>query len=815
MKRLRTSRRFLIIAFLGAALPAVFLTGVAYLQQTEVTWHLVLIRYLVFLTVLLASPRASPQPTAISSKYRWPWMGVVSAYLGAIASLGWLFFDSTAAAWITLVAFFVFMIGVARLLTSQRHLIIRGLLHVLIVGTAGAVPVILVQLNARFAEEEFFVALQVIVLSFAFALTLVVDRIFFNRRGMSTSGGWRLDRPTFTVVMILFGLLGSLGIVRAYQRSFYSDQVPDYPGISRHTPFICDQTPPDSQVTYDGQDVYRRLLALVARNPRKQPPEFGMLALGTGDPHWASEFRTSILEEAKQNRFAQPANSVKFIQYEAALRAYYYPRMCTAFPDLFTHQEKAQVREWFAEINRRAFTVEWVDGLYAVAFSQWPSGPYENQENGAGLLALLESEDLAAPELRAKNQRYLAENPRGWQQRFHNTDDALVYQLEWLNNAYFQSLYAGIRPEKNLRLSFEWLLLQALPDGAPMGYNHLAEPSLAGIAYMGAVLLEDPRYIWLAGRAIEALETKQGYLSAQPGVEAVIDLIGHPPAVGSCLLYSDSGLPNQRGPLAPDKVVLRDGWTEDARYLLLNLRFTGWHRYKATNTLTRVYQNGNVIQDVTEGDAFDWLPVGRSLFRDKRIPRENLNGLVIARSGLSAVLQKLTGIGSPWAQDPPHYASVEAFEVEDERDIVHTRLDNWHGWQHDRWIYFYKNQEPMVIFDEAHGPSGSKGAFYWHFANPVEVMDGRFTVSREGASHEIFLLVQDWETGELKDVNGATSLQQSVGPYVTSVDGQLRLITVILPESWHGASVKVNQADGCLEIATEHGELTVPLPAWN
>jgi hypothetical protein len=503
---------------------------------------------------------------------------------------------------------------------------------------------------------------------------------------------------------------------------------------------------------------------------------------------------------------------VKFIQYEAALRAYYYPRVRAAFPDLFSQEEMKQVKAWFADINRRAFTVEWVDGLYALAFSQWPAGPYENQENGAGLLALLEVEDLAAPELRTKNRRYLAQNPRGWQQRFHNTDDALIYQLEWLNNAYFQSLYTDLWSEKNLQLSFEWLLLQALPDGAPVGYNHLAEPSLAGVAYLGAVLLEDPRYVWLAGRAVEALETEQGYLRAQPGVEASIDLVGRSPTVGGCLLYSDSGLPNQQGPLAPDKVVLRDGWTEDARYLLLNLRFTGWHRYKATNTLTLFYQNGDVIQDVTEGDAFDWLPVGRSLFRDKRIPRENLNGLVITRTGLSAVLQKLTGLVSSWAQDPPHYASVEAFEVGNMLDSVHTRITDWHGWQHDRWIYHYKEQKPLIIVDKAAGPLHREGAFYWHFANVAQVTDPRLTIESGGASQEIILLSLEQDTGEWVNSSGSTSVRKIPDTYMTIVEGQLRLITVILPESWMGARAEVNKDTGRLEIAADDQVLTVQLP---
>ena len=74
---------------------------------------------------------------------------------------------------------------------------------------------------------------------------------------------------------------------------------------------------------------------------------------------------------------------------------------------------------------------------------KWPKGPYENQENGAGLLAMLEAEGLADPALSAANRAYLARNWRGWTARFRVTDDALVYQPEWIDNAYFQSLFSG------------------------------------------------------------------------------------------------------------------------------------------------------------------------------------------------------------------------------------------------------------------------------------------------------------------------------------------------------------------------------------
>lgn len=812
MSRLRISQRYLIGMLLGAIVPATFLHVVAYVNQTSVSMQALPARYLFPLAILVIFPWTSPQPTSVPTKYRLPWIAIVNVCVSLVAILAWIVFDSTIAAWLALVTFFVFALGLDDLLTGHRHFVMNIGVHVLVVWMTGAVPVILVQLNSRFAEEEFFVALQVAVLSLTFALILGISKILLRCHENLRLRGWRVDRSRLMLVFVLVGLLGSLGTVRAYQRSFYPVQAPTYPGVTREVPFICGQGQPDDASIYEGADVYQRLLALVARNPRKQAPEYGMLALGTGEQHWASEFRTAILKEADQRRFAQPAHSVKFIQYEAALRAYYYPRVRAAFPDLFSQEEMKQVKAWFADINRRAFTVEWVDGLYALAFRQWPAGPYENQENGAGLLALLEVEDLAAPELRTKNRRYLAQNPRGWQQRFHNTDDALIYQLEWLNNAYFQSLYTDLRPEKNLQLSFEWLLLQALPDGAPVGYNHLAEPSLAGVAYLGAVLLEDPRYVWLAGRAVEALETERGYLRAQPGVEASIDLVGRSPTVGGCLLYSDSGLPNQQGPLAPDKVVLRDGWTEDARYLLLNLRFTGWHRYKATNTLTLFYQNGDVIQDVTEGDAFDWLPVGRSLFRDKRIPRENLNGLVIARTGLSAVLQKLTGLVSSWAQDPPHYASVEAFEIGDERNVVHTRLADWHGWRHDRWVYYYREQNPIVIIDEASGPSRSTGRFKWHFANVARVSDQRLVIQNDGYTQEVILLFYDQETILWKKPSDTVTMKGPLSTYTTPADHRLRLITLILPEAWLGADADVDADAGRLEITMEHQDMVVHLP---
>ncbi|RPH86869.1 MAG: hypothetical protein EHM75_06925, partial [Desulfobacteraceae bacterium] len=111
--------------------------------------------------------------------------------------------------------------------------------------------------------------------------------------------------------------------------------------------------------------------------------------------------------------------------------------------------------------------------------------------------------------------------------------------------------------------------------------------------------------------------------------------------------------------------------------------------------------------------ASGWLPEGRSLFRDKRIPRENLNGLVVKRVGLDDWLFRLTGSGSSWAQDPPAYARVEEFETGARLDTCTTSLQDWHGWRHRRKVLFYRDG-PVVIADQVRGPADQEGALRWH-----------------------------------------------------------------------------------------------------
>ena len=550
----------------------------------------------------------------------------------------------------------------------------------------------------------------------------------------------------------------------------------------------------------------------VAANPRKEIPEYGLLGLATGRPEWLQAFKEKLLSEAHKAYFAHSAQSVKFIQYEAALRVYYYHFMKQRFPRLFSSPEDLEIRRWLAAVNRRALTVEWVDWLYALAFSRRPEGPYENQENGAGLLALLEFSGLADPSFSGLNRKYLDRTVRGWNARFRNTDDALVYQPEWITNAFFQSHFTGLGSKENQKRSFEWLLLQALPDGSWLGYNHPGREPFAGIFCLGARLVNDERFLWIAGNSLRHLQSQGETIAAQPGAETPLTGTGTSPREGSCLLYGDSGLPNQPGPLAPDKVVFRDGWLRDSKYLLLNLRFSGWHRYKASNTVTLLHQQRPVVVEDTFRRASGWLPEGRSLFRDKRIPRENLNGLVVKRVGLDDWLFRLTGSGSPWAQDPPAYARVEEFETGARLDTCTTSLQDWHGWRHRRKVLFYRDG-PVVIADQVRGPADQEGALRWHILKEYGVQR-RMVAAGENQSTPpgVLWIVEPEENPEKpRKAPGPQDLQivsEKTGR------GKLEMVTLFLGLGWEKARVTTTLEDDktfLLRIEKEGKTLTVPL----
>jgi hypothetical protein len=224
-----------------------------------------------------------------------------------------------------------------------------------------------------------------------------------------------------------------------------------------------------------------------------------------------------------------------------------------------------------------------------------------------------------------------------------------------------------------------------------------------------------------------------------------------------------------------------------------------------------MYQDGPLATDFLGRKRFNWLPEGRSLFRDKRIPRENLNGLLVRRTGMSAVLHTLTGLGTPWAQDPPYYAEIVDFKTGDELDWSHTRLKGWRGWQHDRWIYFYHGGGPIIVVDEAKKKSSSsKAALSWRLSKGGNIENRRVRL-RSGENPAELLFIPTNSEGKLeidKNDGGDSSIHMV---YYSSADNKMRSITLFLLGRWAGAEVEVTEGE-ILRITQPWKHLILPLP---
>ncbi len=747
----------------------------------------------VFIVLVLALSRRC-RPARDERSWTFPGFAAAAFAAAALAGTAAAARESEAAAWIALALFWAVGLGAAAPAGSPARPFAAALRTAFLAAAAGAAPMIAVEIESGFAHEELFVAAEAVLLAAAW-LALVPAAVAPGRPNRPGKG-----------IRISTGMLGAaagalsaaafmLALAR-YQGSFFDPEPPTFRGISTASPFLCGEAPPDRE-RYDGRKVFERLLASIDANPDKGPPEEAMLALATHDSARASVFRRELLSEVDRGELSRRGRT-KFWQYAAALRAHYYPRIRAVFPDLFSPEESARIGRWFAEINRRALGVGWDDLVYAAAYGKRPEGPYENQENGAGLLAALESGGLSDPGLSAENRRYLDRAPRGWNARWRNSDDSFSYQSEWITNAWLQARRTGTPPPEAVRRSFEWLRLQSPPDGFAPNYDPSGAPALP-TAYLGAGMLDDPRFVWLAARNLEAAAKAGRRIWAQPGVERPVDRDGVSPSDGNCLLFGPSGTPTKPGPLAPDKIVFRSGWRADDTYLLANLRFEGWHRYKATNTVTLLRASGETLVTERGGAPYAFLPLERRLFRDKRVPREALNGLLVEPTGFAAAIERLTGFGGPWAQDPPWTARVDAFDPSGESRAT---IPGWRGWTHRRSIAFAADA-PVVVLDDAAGPPDRAAALAWHVEGAPE-QPGRFRLGAKGRAELVLAPLDGGGTIASTQRPGSTALDVLYRP---RSGGHLRMASVFLTGDWADARVSLAREAGgaVLEVSGRKG----------
>jgi len=696
-----------------------------------------------------------------------------------------IFIESQFFAWIFLITFFAFLLHYSRQF-KNHSIFIKVFIPINLSIFAGIVPVIINQILIRFSDEEFYSAVMMVAFSILWLLLYFV--YIYSIEDVEVFRFWKIKNSiSLKKTSLLWGLWGLVLIlfltaIKSYQNSFFpKDLAPQYPGITTETPFLCGTTDAsEPKIGSDGKAVQDNFAALLTSKENLTTNDYAFLAIYEQNIVNSQIYKEKLLLEAENNNYTEPAKSVKYDQYLASQTIYFFEEIKKSFPELFNEREIDFIENWIGEINKRALSVELVDVFYGLAFSQRPVGAYQNQSIGAGLYAQLLSANVNKTLDLSQNKTYLDKSDFGWDQGFRVLDDSINYQPVWITNAYLFGLYTGSESHLNQRLSFEWLLNQALPDGNSMSYNFPFKISLAPVSLLGANILDDGRFLWLTQQVMRNTENTDRFY-AQAGAEVPLEenLLAEMPAVGSCLLYGDSGLPGNEGPLAPDKIVFRNGWEEDDLYMLLNLRFTGWHRYKSTNALVLVYAGQELVKEQYSQNLIPWLPAGRAMVRDKRIPIEQLNTLLIPRVGLDAAVNTIIDWFGPYAQDPPFYSEIESFGTSSNVDYVKTTIKDWHGWEFNRLIYFY-HDGPVFIIDNANSKRKSEAAINLHLTEGYELNDNRATTPDTNVD---FLFI-DLGNGKLLDVAEENML---LVQYQSEVRGQLNLLTIILPVEWQHA----------------------------
>jgi hypothetical protein len=238
-------------------------------------------------------------------------------------------------------------------------------------------------------------------------------------------------------------------------------------------------------------------------------------------------------------------------------------------------------------------------------------------------------------------------------------------------------------------------------------------------------------------------------------------------------LIGPGGLPHDPGPSMPDKIIFREGWKENGIYALLNLRYSGWHKYKATNSFINIiYGKPFVVEDFIS-KRNKWLPAGRSLYRDKKIDRIRLNGFQVGLEGYELLIYDLLKIGTPWAQDPPKYAEVEYFQKTPDVDFSKTNISKWRGWSNERISILVKNKY-FAVFDKAERNRKGKVAISWHLKGIYKAEKDSINLKQDKYQMTVYYPHhEDWYQVEMKD----SSEEDPPARYIDSPDIDLYMIS--------------------------------------
>ena len=257
-------------------------------------------------TVLLVAHAGRPRHAG-RLRWTWSWPAGLTVVLGLGAAIISLSLHSTIAAWLWLGAWLAHLLQLSAILSEIDSRPRRWAMNVLLALAAGLLPVVVGQLQGRFSDEEFFVAVQAAMVSLFWLLLRLPFQgpVRQYSRDARQTGVLTLNWRGIAVCWILVGSATGFITLRGYQRSFYAQSAPQYDQIAPTTPFLCGETAPNDHVV-SGAAVFNRLVEAVAAHPQKGPPEYGMLALSTGQESWARVSGRVCCKRRPHNDSARP-----------------------------------------------------------------------------------------------------------------------------------------------------------------------------------------------------------------------------------------------------------------------------------------------------------------------------------------------------------------------------------------------------------------------------------------------------------------------------------------------------------------------------
>jgi len=430
--------------------------------------------------------------------------------------------------------------------------------------------------------------------------------------------------------------------------------------------------------------------------------------------------------------------SVKSKQIDAATIAHNYLELRNHNPTFFDEELNDKFIDWIYTINKNTFNPTYADYIYAVPFKQSPEGPYQNQEIGvASLVVYTEVIKDRHPALAERNMDFINKNAVGWSGNFKNIDDSLTYQYTWIYHSWLLDHYSNFSSSSfMIEKSFDYILYQWPSGVMTLNYNHYYPENFFDTMYLGFNVLRKPEYLWLANKMINDSEYYQlnNIQFALAGTkffnEFEDNYILSTPSIGSCIIKSTTGTPQLPGKIMPDKLVLREGWDEDSLYLLENLRFSGWHRYKATNSIIRIDYKYPFVVEKYDFYSYDFLPKGKADYRDKKFDRVNLNGLLIEKNGIEKLVWYMTrflNFESKYRQDPPKFAEVVDFKFNEDLDYAISKI-KWSNIEQERNVSLYKGNKEIIVTDKILNPDKSKYSIVWHLKGSYDIKDNRVVI---------------------------------------------------------------------------------------